>query len=160
LLETVLYIAIAAVMLLSVIFFFLILLEGRTQARAINEVEQQGLHAMEIITSTIRNAENITSPTTGSSASSLALDVVSVGNDPTVFDFSSGALRITEGAGSGVALTSSHVTVSTLTFSNYSRSSTPGTIRIQFTLTYVSSSTQHEYTYAKTFISSASLREN
>lgn len=158
LLEIVLYIALASTILFAVVFFYFALLESRAQSRAITEVEQQGLSAVEVITAAIRGAEVITAPSVGVSTSSLTLDVIDVSKDPTVIDIFSGALRITEGTGVPVSLTSSAVTASSLTFSNYSRSSTPGTVRVQFTLTYSSPSAQQEYIYARTFVGSASLR--
>jgi len=51
------------------------------------------------------------------------------------------------------------VTVSGLTFQNLSRSATPGTVRIQFTLTHVNPAGRNEYSFAKTFIGSATLRQ-
>ena len=113
---------------------------------------------MHVITQTARNAETITSPAQGASAALLTLDVVTVANDPTVFDLSGGAMRITEGVGSAVALTNSRVTASTLNFQNLSRTGTPGTVRITFTLTHVNPSSRQEYNYARTFYGSASLR--
>lgn len=159
LIELLLYVAISSVMLLAISFFLQTLLESRIKNQTIAEVEQQGLHVMQIITQTARNAEVITSPTVGTSASSLTLDVITGASDPTVIDLSSGAIRIAEGVGSPVALTNSRVTASALTVQNLSRTSTPGTIRIQFTLTHVNPEGRNEYSFTKTFIGSATLRQ-
>lgn len=158
LVELLLYVSIASVMLLVISVFLSTLLESRIKNQTIAEVEGQGIQVMQMITQTARNAEAITSPALGASASSLTLDVITAGSDPTIFDLASGVIRIKEGAGSAVALTNSRVTASALTFQNFSRTSTPGTIRIMFTLTYVNSSGRNEYTYSKTFYGSASLR--
>ena len=159
LIELLLYVSIASIILLATSVFLSTLLESRIKNQTIAEVEQQGLQVMQLITQTVRNAEAITAPTVGTSASSVTLDVITVASDPTVFDLSSGVLRITEGAGSAVALTNSRVTVSALTFQNLSRTSTPGTIRIQFTITHVNPSGRNEYNFSKTFIGSATLRQ-
>lgn len=159
LIELLLYVAISSVMLLVISFFLQTLLESRIKNQTIAEVEQQGLQVMQLITQTVRNAQAITSPLLGTSASSLTLDVITVVSDPTMFDLSSGAIRITEGAGSPVALTNSRVTASGLTFQNLSRTSTPGIIRIQFTLTHVNPEGRNEYSFTKTFIGSATLRQ-
>lgn len=159
LIELLLYVAISSVMLLAISFFLQTLLESRIKNQTIAEVEQQGLHVMQIIAQTARNAEVISSPAQGASASSLTLDVITVASDPTVFDLSSGSIRITEGVGSPVALTNSRVTASALTFQNLSRASTPGIIRIQFTLTHVNPEGRNEYSFTKTFIGSATLRQ-
>jgi len=159
LIELLLYIALASVLLIAASTFLGTTLEARVKNQTIAEVEQQGLAAMHMILQSIRNAEAITSPSQGTSASSLTLDVVTVSDDPTVFDLSSGTLRIKEGAASTLPLTNSRVTASALTFMNLSRNSTPGVVRVQFTLTLVNNSGRNEYEYSKTFISSATLRQ-
>jgi len=158
LVELLLYISIASIMLLTTTLFLQTLLESRVKNQTISEVQAQGAQVMHIITQTIRNAEAITSPAQGASASSLTLDVVDVGDDPTVFDLSSGVLRITEGAGSAIAITNSRVLVSGLSFENLSRTDTPGTLRVEFTITHTNSEGRNEYNFSKTFYGSASLR--
>lgn len=159
LIELLLYVSITAVLLLSVSLFLFLLLESRVKNQTIAEVEQQGLQAMQIITQTARNAEAITSPAQGASASSITLDVITASSDPTIFDLFGSALRITEGAGSAVAFTNSRITASGLTFQNLSRTGTPGTVRIQFTLTHMNPEGRNEYNFTKTFIGSATLRQ-
>jgi prepilin-type N-terminal cleavage/methylation domain-containing protein len=159
LIELLLYVAISGVILLAVALFLQVLLESRVKNQTVAEVEGQGLQVMQIITQTVRNAEAITSPTIGTSATSLTLDVITGASDPTVFDLSGGAIRISEGGGATVPLTNSRITASDITFQNLSRSETPGTVRIQFTLTYINSSGRNEYNFSKIFYGSASLRQ-
>lgn len=159
LIELLLYISITSILLLSISVFLSLLLESRIKNQTIAEVDQQGIQVMQLISQTVRNAEAVTSPTVGTSASALTLDVVTAASDPTIFDLSSGAIRMTEGAGAATELTNSRVMASALTFQNLSRASTPGTVRIQFTLTYVNPSGRNEYNFTKTFISSATLRQ-
>lgn len=158
LIELLLYVSIIGAAVLSIAGFLSLLMQSRVKNQTISEVEQQGIQVMQIITQTGRNAEAINSPSQGASASSLSLDVVTVANDPTVFDLSSGAIRIKEGVSSAVPLTNSRVTASDLTFQNLSRTGTPGTIRIQFTLTHVNPSVRNEYDFSKTFYETATLR--
>lgn len=159
LIELLLYVSIASIILLTTSLFLSTLLESRIKNQTIAEVDQQGLAVMQLVTQTVRNAATINAPTIGTSASSLSVNTYTTGNNPTVFDLSAGVLRITEGAGSAVELTNSRVTASAVTFQNLSRSGTPGTIRIQFTITYVNPSGRNEYSFSKTFIGSASLRQ-
>lgn len=159
LIELLLYVAISAVILLAVSFFLQTLLESRIKNQTIAEVEQQGLQAMQMITQTTRNAEAIILPAQGASASSLTLDVLTGASDPTVFDLSSGIIRIAEGADPPVALTNSRVTTSAITFQNLSHAGTPGIIRIQFTLMHINPEGRNEYNFSKTFIGSATLRQ-
>jgi prepilin-type N-terminal cleavage/methylation domain-containing protein len=158
LIELLLYVSIAGIILLSLSVFLASTMYSRVKNQTIAEVEQQGIQVMELISQTIRNTEAINSPTTGTSASLTSLDVVTAANDPTVFDLLSGAIRITEGAGSAVSLTNSRVTASGLTFYNLSRSGTPGIIRVQFTLTHQNPEGRSEYDFNKTFYTSAALR--
>lgn len=159
LIELLLYIAISSILLLALSIFLSTLIQARIKNQTIMEVENQGLLVMRQITQTIRNAEAITVPAEGSNASSLTLDVITVAQDPTMFDVSGGVIQVTEGAAAPIALTNSRVTVSSLTFYNLSRTGTPGTIRIQLVLAYVNPSGRNEYSYQKSFFGTATLRQ-
>jgi Tfp pilus assembly protein PilW len=159
LIEMLLYIAITSAMLLAISVFLMALIQSRVKNQTIAEVDQQGIQVMQMLTQIARNAEAITSPAQGASASSLTLDVISATNDPTIFNLSNGVINITEGTGTTVALTNSQVTADSLTFKNLSRTSTPGTIRIQFTLSHVNLENRNEYSFTKTFTGTATLRQ-
>lgn len=158
LIELLLYIAISAAVILSVSFSLSLFMQSRAKNQTIAEIDQQGLAVMQIITQTVRNGTAITSPAVGASESSLTVTVPTGALNPTIFDLSSGVLRITEGAGSAVALTNSKVTASGLTFRNLSITATPGIVQITFTLTYTNPSGRNEYDYNKTFIDSVNIR--
>ena len=158
LIELLLYIGIASIMLLVTSVFLSTLLQSRVKNQTIAEVEQQGAQVMQIITQSIRNAENINFPSQGASASLLSLDVFNSSDDPTVFDISGESVRATEGVLPAVFLTNSRITASDLIFQNLSRDNTPGIIRIQFTFTHINTEGRNEYDYQKTFYTSASLR--
>lgn len=157
LIELLLYISLLAFMMLAISVFVSTLVESRVKNQVINDVEQQGTQAMQIITQTIRNSSAINSPASGASATSLSL-AVAAPNDPTVFSLNSGVLQISEAGGAAVALTNDRVTVSDLTFTNLSRASTPGIVRIQFTITYNNLGGQYQYDYNKIFYASAARR--
>ncbi len=133
LIELLLYVSIVGAIIFSVAGFLSLLMQSRVKNQTIAEVEQQGVSVMQIITQTGRNATDI--------------------NFTTAFDLSSGTIRENT-----IALTSSRVTASGLTFTNLSRTGTPGTVRVQFTLTHINPSGRNEYDYAKTFYGSASRR--
>lgn len=159
LIELLLYVGIASSILLVSSIFLQTLLESRVKNQAIAEVEQQGLQVMQIMTQTIRNAENITLPTIGTNAQSLTLDVANVADDPTVFDVSNQAIRLIEGGGSPIVLTNSRVIASSVNFENLSRLDTPGAVRISFILSHVNPEGRQEYDFSKTFYAGASLRQ-
>ncbi|MBN2016049.1 prepilin-type N-terminal cleavage/methylation domain-containing protein [Candidatus Dojkabacteria bacterium] len=157
LIELLLYIAIVSVVLGVISTFLITLLQARVKNQTISEVEQQGVQVMQVITQTIRNSEDINSPSAGSSAAALSLDVVEAAKDPTTFDLSNDTVRVTEGAGSAIDLTNSKVVVTDLTFENLTRSGTPGVVRVTFTITHINESGRNEFDYSKTFYGSASL---
>lgn len=157
LLELLLYVGITAVILLAISILLSVLLQVRIKNQTINEVESQGVQIMQVITQTLRDAQTITTPSTGS-ANSLTLDVSTASLDPTIFDLSSGILRIKEGTVAAIPLNNNRVTASGLTFQNLSRPQTPGTIRVQFTLTHNNTLGRQEYNYQKTFTTSTTLR--
>ena len=158
LIELLLYLGLAAVLLLVISIFLALILRSRVKNQTVAEVESQGVMVMNLISQAIRNAEDINLPAAGASAASLSLDAQGSGNDPTVFDLASGILRVQEGAGGSVPITSPRLTASGINFQNLSRAGTPGTVRIQFTLTNVNPAGKNEYDYSKTFYASASLR--
>jgi Tfp pilus assembly protein PilW len=159
LVELLLYAALSALFLTALSIFFALLLESRAKDEAISEVDQQGLQILQIVRQTVRNAEAINSPAPGVSGSTLSLDVLASPNDPTIFNESSGIFTIAEGAGSPIALNNNRVTISNLLFQNLSRPSTPGTVRIQFTLSYQNPSNRNEFRYQKTFFGGTTLRQ-
>ncbi len=133
-------------------------MEARVKQESVLEVEQQGAQAMRMILQTIRNADAVSSPAAGSSASSLILMIASSTRSPTVYDLSDDAIRIKEGSASVIPLTSPRVAATGLLFFNLSRSGTPGNVRVFFTLTRSGNILRHEYAVTKNFVGTASLR--
>lgn len=159
LIEVLLYVNIVGVVLTIISVFLVIFLNARVKNQVVAEVERQGNQTMQLITQTIRNADTITAPAIGVSAASTTLTVPTGANSPTIFDLSTGVIRITEGAGSAEALTSNRVTASALSFHNLTRvSDNVGVLRIQFTLTHINPGNKNEYNYSQTFYGTASLR--
>lgn len=133
LIELLLYVSIVGAIIFSVAGFLSLSMQSRVKNQAISEVEQQGIQVMQVITQAGRNAANV--------------------NFTTAFDLLDGAIRENT-----IALTNSRVIASNLTFTNLSRTGTPGTIRIQFTLTHINPSGRNEYDFNKTFYGSTTLR--
>ncbi|MFC1645112.1 PilW family protein [Patescibacteria group bacterium] len=159
LVELLLYVSIASAMMFSLVAFAMMTVESNVKNQAVIDVEQQGVQIMQLVKQVIRNSEGINSPAQGVSSGTISMDVVNVGDDPTIFDVSSGVFRITEGVGSAIDITNSRVTVSGLSFYNLSRTDTPGVVRIQFTITHNNPEGRNEYDYSKTFYGTASLRQ-
>ena len=114
--ELLLYISIAGVMMFSLVVFAMIIIQSNVKNQSVIDVEQQGVQVMQLVKQIIRNSEGINSPSQGVSSGLVSLDIVASGDDPTIFDVSSGVFRIKEGVGSAVDVTNSRVTVSGLSF--------------------------------------------
>lgn len=159
LIEFILYIGIVGVVLLVAGAIGLNVLFGKAKLMAIEEVSQNARFTIEKIADRVRNANAINSPATSTSASTLSLKMASSTQNPTIFDLSGGVIRITEGMGSTVNLTSSEVTITNLQFSNISYSNTPGTLRIELRLKLVNPENRQEYNFEKTFYTTANIRK-
>lgn len=158
LIELLLYISLVSIMIFSIVTLYMNLISARVKNQVVGEVEQQAVSVLQVITQTGRNATAINTPLLNQTGNFLSLAVTDGTKNPTVFDQSGGIIRITEGAGSAIPLTSGLVNISGLTFSNLSNGSTPGTFRVQFTLTYVNTSGRNELNYSKTFYATATIR--
>jgi hypothetical protein len=146
------------IIVLAVSLVFQITLASRIKNQTIAEVEQQGIQVVQMISQTIRNSSSITSPAQNNSDVQLIVAVPTGANSPTTFSLSNGAVQMKEGAAAAVPLTNTKVTATGLTFVNSSRAATPGSVRYQFTLTYINNSGRNEYDFTKTFYGTASLR--
>ncbi len=158
LIEMLLYMAILSVILLALSSFAFMSFQSRIKNQTIAEVEQQGNQIMDIILQTARNSATINSPSVQASGTSLSLNTYNVATTPTVFSLVGNNIQIVEGSGSAVNLTSGRVAASAVTFSNLSESGAPGTVRVQFTLSYINNAGTNEYDFTKTFYGTASLR--
>ena len=157
LIELLLYIALLGILLPSMIGFMGLAVDVRVKNQSVNEVNEQGLAAMDYITQTIRNSTSISAPAAAGSGSSLTLVVPTASLSPTVFDVSDSTLRVKEGTGAAIPLTNSKVQVSNLTFSNLTRSGTSGIVQVSFIVSRVNTSDRNEYDYQKTFTTSAEV---
>ncbi len=159
LIEVLLYVVITTIVLVSVSAFLSLLMAARAKDQAINEIEGQGLAAMQTIEQDTRNALSINSPATGTNASMLSLAVAAGASDPTIFGVQNGVLGIKEGVAATTTLTNSRVMVSNFTVQNLSSANGTGTVRIRLTLSSASPSSRYEFTYSKTFTGSATVRQ-
>lgn len=155
--ELILYVSMASLFLFTLSLFLTTLLSGRVKHQTITEVEAAGAHIVDMIASTIRNAEGITSPLEGAQGTVLRLDVPDALYDPTIFEITNQIIKLQEGSGAVIDLHGSRIVASNIIFTNTSRENTPGIITFQFTLNHVNNGT-NEFSYSETFYGSASLR--
>lgn len=154
LVETLLYIAIFAVMVVSFVTFSKSLVANRMQSQRLFEVNDQGSAVLRTITQTLRNAEQVNSPSAGNSGNTLSVTTASSGTNPTIFSLDNGVLNIKEGSAALTPLTNSQVIASDFVVTNLSRSGTANAVRVSFKLTSVSNGN-----YAVTFQGSGGPRK-
>ncbi len=158
LIDLLMYIAIVGSLLIAVTMFAALSTESRVKNQSVSEVNSQGSAAMDYMTQAVRNADTISAPVAGATASSLTVTVPTSSLSPTIFDLSGGALRVKEGTAAAIALTNSKVQISALNFKNLTRPSTPGIVQISFVVSRTNPNGKNEYDYQKTFTSSIALR--
>ncbi len=157
LIELLIYSALSGVIILAVSAFVFIIWQSQAKSRTISEVEQQGAQIMDNILRQIRAAEAINSPVPTNNASTLNLAALAP-NNPIVIDEVGGDLRLTLGANAPIVLDNNQVTISNLSFANYGRNNTTGSIRVSFSVSYINNSNRQAYDYQQTFIGTASPR--
>lgn len=156
LIEVLLYLSLAGVLVLVSSFYFFQIMESRIRNQVISEVDWQGAQIMQTISQILRNANSIISPPAGGNSTNLSLDVT--GANPTIFDVSSGNLRISEAGQPAQNLNSSNIKISNVVFYNFSRTNTDGIITIRYTVSYMTTTSRFEYNYSKDFYGTAALR--
>ena len=158
LIETILYLAIAASVIGLASVFFIFVHSSRVKSQVTMEIEEQGSLAMASMTRLIRNADAINSPALGEGAGSLSLDSYDAGSDPTIIESDGLAATVKLGSGGNLNLTNDKVRVSYLSFTNRGLAGTAGSIDILLTLEYVNQNGRSEYSYSKTFVGAATIR--
>lgn len=157
LIETVVYLGIACALLLCVISLWQSMVAARDKAATISGVESEGAAALQAILSAARAADYVMAPATSTTGVSLTLKMPTASTSPTSFDISGGILRITEGATAPRALIGSQLRATDFSISNLSKSGTPGSVEVRFTLSYATS-TGYKADYRQEFRGAASLR--
>lgn len=158
LIEALVYIALLSLVLVSVVTLMYWILDNRSKTQVISEVELQSVLAIDRISQSIRNATGINSPTAGNTASTLSLAMADANKNPTIIDLSGGVIRIKEGAGAVTPITTSRLTITSLSFYNVTRTSTPGSIKASFTATYLNPGNARPFEYSKNYYFAANPR--
>lgn len=157
LVELILYVGIVSVMLFTITLSLDAIVKSKEKSRSVSEVEQQGLLVMDTLLRSVRNSNDVTTPSVGIVSTTLSLSVDAPYN-PTIFRVSNGTLEIKEGVGDYTALTNNRVEVTGFEVRNISYPNTPDTVRISFSLSTIDPDNRGEYSYTKTFVSSATIR--
>lgn len=157
LIELLLYVALVALLLGGLMGFIGLVGASQVKNKTISEVTEQGIFAMDNITKTIRTADSVTQPAPGASSATLTLVVPVGASSPTIYSLNGSTLQVTEGASAAVALTSSKVRVTNLTFKNLTQAGSQPIIQVSYTIDNSSTAGLQEYSFQKTFTSSAEV---
>lgn len=156
LVEVLLYIAIMSSILLAVSGFVATMLGANAKNNIIADVEQQANQVLSLIEEVGQGASAVTTPSIGTSGSILTFTTPV--SSPSVFTQTANVITISEGGGAAIALTNSRVSASGFSVSNLSAAGTSGTVRVQFTLSYINNSGRNEYSYTKNYVTSVTIR--
>lgn len=159
LLELLLGTAMAGILLVALSQWFAVTVQSQAKIGTIRDIESYGERIMDDITQRLRNARTISSPSQGTSGSSLTFTVDNASKSPVTFDLSSSQLRLAQGVGTPGALHPSWIVASQLTITNTAATGAPSSLRIQFTLARDNPSNVQHFNYQKTFYGSATLRQ-
>lgn len=158
LIELMVYIALIAGILLGATGVAWSVINSRTKAHVVQEVQQNGRFIIEKITQSAHAANSINTPTRGNSGSTLSLQMQDGALDPIIITTSGNNITRSVAGGTAVQLNSDSVTVST--FSATNQSSANGKTRnvdISLTLEHINPNNQQEWDYSETFSTSIEL---
>jgi len=160
LVELMIYIALVAGILIAATSFAWNIINSRTKAFVIQEVEQNGRFIMERLTQEIHQATQITSPAPGVSDSSLVLVMRNNQNDPTTFTLNTNRIVITQGNDPSLPLNSDQVLVTDLQFINYSTpNSRTNNVKVILRLEHLNPNNRQEWQASDTFTTTIELKD-
>lgn len=161
LMETILYVAIISIFVGGVILFSWDMVYGNVKSSVQREVMDNLRLASKKIQYEIRNASDVSI----NSSSSITLTSAEASRNQTLIDLNGGRIRFGYGNSGSCTyaspcyLTSSHVVVTSLTFTNLSNTgSSSKVIRFSINMRYDNNSNRKDWNYQETFTSSAETR--
>ncbi|MCA9381215.1 hypothetical protein KC678_03030 [Candidatus Dojkabacteria bacterium] len=158
LIETLLYISLTSIILISISAFMGALISTNQRNKAISEVDQQATQILQVITESIKSANGINTPVQAGSGSSLSLSMANSAVNPIVISLSNNILQIQEGSVSTINLSSTSVIVNNITFYNMSTDASNLAIRFEFTMSYNNTSGRKDSDLTKTYYGAATIK--
>lgn len=163
LIETLIYIAIIGMVVVSFVVFAMSISDSRNKAYVISEVQANHRTALNIISQRIRSAEtvNIIGSIFDSDPGALSLAMANGSKNPTIINLNQddGILQITEGTAGPIAITSDEVKITDLVFTNLTGGEERKNIRIEITIVFNNADTDIEYNYSQSLQTAVSLRQ-
>jgi type II secretory pathway pseudopilin PulG len=158
LIELSIYITLVAAVLVMATSFAWNIINSRTKAFAVQEVEQNGRYIIEKFSQTVRQANDLTTPAISASGTTLTLAMKGSTVSTVVLNVNGTQLLYKEGSGPSIALNSSAVKVTSLNFTNISSANGKTKhVRLQFTLETINPSGRNEWEFKNDFETSVEL---
>ena len=155
LIETIIYIFIISMVLITVAGFLLNIIQTKQKTRAASEVIAAARIMQDRLTDAARHAEGINTgaSTFGLDPGVLSFDMVAAGVDPTIFSLTAddGQFQVSEAGGDDTVLTSDNVQITSLLFTNLTSSEDTGIIQVQFSVQAVDNNANIQYDYSQSF---------
>ncbi len=155
LVETIVYTALAGIVLTSFITFSLLVISLKNKNYAIEEVNVSSRAAINEISKKIKRAESVISPTNGQASSTLIIETPE--GDLITINSLDGIINLKENNNSAIPITSNQVTVSSINFINLSNSGEKDSIKINLNLEF-KNSTSLDFTYEQELQTAVTLR--
>ena len=160
LIEILIYITLVAGILITATSFAWNVINSRTKAFAVQEVEQNGRFIMEKIIQSVNQANDITAPAIGLTDSQLELAMKDVLEDPTVFTLDGNTLKMSQAGGLQIELNSSNALVTRLDFTNFSTANNKTkNIKVELTIEHINPENRQEWNYVDSFNTTIELRD-
>lgn len=160
LIELLVYLTLVSGILITATTFAWNIINSRTKAFAIQEVEQNGRLIMERIVQEIHQAQGVSTPAVGGKSDSLSLSMRTANQDPIVFSLHSGRLYLSRGVSAPVALSTNDIVVTSLVFHNIGTpDGTTSNIAIELVLGHRNPDRRQEWQADETFTAAVTLRD-
>lgn len=157
LIETLIYIAIISMVLISVVVFISAIADSRNKAYAAAETQSNGRTAINTIASKIMSATSVVAPGSGATSSVLILAMPSGGN--ITFAVVGGVLQMGQVGSATTTITGSRVTIGNLQFTNVSASGKRSNILVDLAISYNGAVNDKIFSYSQTLSTAVSIRK-
>jgi type II secretory pathway pseudopilin PulG len=161
LIELLIYLSLVSGILITASTFAWNIINSRTKAFAVQEVEQNGRFIMEQLTQTVRQAQKIAIPETNADTDRLSVGMRTAQDNPTDIYLEKSRLFMTRGNGAPMVLHSDQVLVTVFKVSHLIM---PGdkshTVKITLELQHRNPGNRQEWQARETFTTSLTVRDH
>ena len=160
LIETLVYLALVSGILLVATSFAWNIINSRTKAFTIQEVEQNGRFITQKIAGVIKEANLIVFPLTGDTANNLDLEMDDGGTETISINLNGNDLEWQEDGGPTILLNSNQVKITSMEFVNLSTANNRSrNVKLLMTIEHINPANRTEWQYVEDFETTIELRD-